>query len=90
MEELRELSGFVFQLRRPEDERERKIKLQVQHRDSGLITVNIDLDEDSYQKAIDAHRQHKKIRVSGVLKKERKEWYLIEPKGLEIIKGYFD
>jgi hypothetical protein len=90
VEELRELSGFVFQLRRPEDERERKIKLQVQHRDSGLITVNIDLDEDSYQKAIDAHRQHKKIRVSGVLKKERKEWYLIEPKGLEIIKGYFD
>jgi hypothetical protein len=91
--EKREISGFVFQLRKKPGEigeRERFIRLLTLTEDMGTLPVTIQLDERSYQLAIDAHKRMKKIQITGILEKIGRRWYLNEPEGLKIIEGIYD
>ncbi len=49
------------------------------------IPVTIKPDDDSYQLAIDAHKDSKMIRVTGILEKKGRTWYLNDPEGIELI-----
>ena len=86
--EKRELRGYVFQLRRkPEEdgEKERVIRIITSDEEGTALPVTIKLDEKSYQLAIDAHKDSKKIRVTGILEKKGRTWYLNNPEGIKLI-----
>ena len=90
--EKRELRGYVFQLRRkPEEdgEKERVIRIITSDEEGTALPVTIKLDEKSYQLAIDAHKDSKKIRVTGILEKKGRIWYLNNSEGIELINDAF-
>lgn len=82
--EKRELSGYVFQLRKKPTEKENVVRIVILE-EEGAMPVTIKPDDDSYHLAIDAHKDHKMIRVTGILEKRGRTWYLDEPEGIEII-----
>jgi len=82
--EKRELSGYVFQLRKKPTEKENVVRIVILEED-GAMPVTIKPDDDSYRLAIDAHKDRKMIRVTGILEKRGRTWYLDEPEGIEII-----
>jgi hypothetical protein len=85
--EKRELTGYVFQLRREpgeEGEKERIIRIFALGVEEKVLPVTIRLDDQSYRLAIDAHRDSKMIKIRGILEKVRRTWYLKEPEGLRI------
>jgi len=83
LKEMRELIGYVFQLRRKEGEKAKIGILTFSEEEARPVTIK--LDDKSYQLAIDAHKDSKMIRVTGILEKIGKRWYLNEPEGMEII-----
>lgn len=88
--EKRELSGFVYELRKKPGklaEKERFIRLMALTEERGILRVKIDLDEKSYQLAIDAHKRMKKVQVTGILEKIGRSWYLKEPEDFKMIEG---
>ena len=84
--EKRELSGYVFQLRRkPWEEGEKRIiKMFTVNEEGKLLPVKIKLDDEPYRLAIDAHKNEKMIRITGILEKVGSTWQLTEPECLEI------
>ncbi|MEA2075613.1 MAG: hypothetical protein U9O85_07775 [Euryarchaeota archaeon] len=91
--EKRELRGFVFELRKKPGklaEKERFIRLMALTEEMGNLPIKIELDEKSYQLAIDAHKRMKKVRVTGILEKIGRSWYLKEPEDFKIIEGIWD
>ena len=84
--EKRELSGYVFQLRRKQWEEGEKgiIKMFTVNEEGKLLPVKIKLDDEPYRLAIDAHKNEKKIRITGILEKVGSTWQLTEPECLEI------
>lgn len=88
--EVRELSGFVFELRKKPGkfaEKERFIRLMARTEERGILPVKIELDENSYQLAIEAHKRMKKVQVTGILEKIGRSWYLKEPEDFKMIEG---
>jgi hypothetical protein len=84
--EKRELSGYVFQLRRKPGEEGEKgiIKMFTVNEDGKLLPVKVKLDDEPYRLAIDAHKNEKMIRITGILEKVGSTWQLTEPECLEI------
>lgn len=82
--EKRELVGYVFELRKKPQERVNLVRIVI-FEDEGAIPVTINPDDDSYQLAIDAHKHSKMIRVTGILEKRGRSWYLDKPEGIKII-----
>ena len=85
--EKRELTGYVFQLKRkPEEKGEKERVIRIFALDVGekILPVTIKLDDQSYRLVIDAHRDEKRIKIRGTLEKVKRTWYLNEPEGLEI------
>jgi len=82
--EKRELIGYVFQLRKKPPEKENMVRIVILEEEEA-IPVTIKPDDDSYHLAIDAHKDYKMIRVTGILEKRGRTWYLDEPEGIEII-----
>lgn len=82
--EKRELVGYVFQLRKKPSEKENVVRI-VTLEEGGAIPITIKPDDDSYRLAIDAHKNSKMIRVTGILEKRGRTWYLDELEGIEII-----
>jgi len=70
--EKRELIGYVFHLRKKPTEKEKIIRILIFDEEGEAIPVTIKPDDDSYQLAIDAHKDSKMIRVTGILEKKRK------------------
>ena len=85
--EKRELTGYVFQLRKKpgvEGEKEGIIRILTFGDEEKALPVTIKLDDEAYRLAIDAHKLSKRIRLTGFLKKLGRTWYLTEPEGLKI------
>jgi hypothetical protein len=81
------IEGYVFYLRRiPIEAEENTIRILTSDLEEGEKSVTIKhLDEESYQKAISAHSSGNKIRITGILQKLERTWYLNRPQRLEII-----
>jgi len=81
------LVGLALSLTRnpKEEDKERTIRLVTSIEGLGVKTVTVPLDEASYRKAIDAHKDFKFISIRGNLEKINKRWYLSNPEDLEII-----
>lgn len=91
--EKRELTGYVFQLRkkpRVEGEKGGIIRILTFGDEEKALPVTIKLDDESYRLAIDAHKHSKMIRVTGTLEKVSRTWYLNEPEGLKITKEDYE
>ena len=88
--EKRELIGHVFQLRKKPPEKENIVRIITLDEEGEAIPVTIKPDDDSYHLAIDAHKDQKRIRVTGILEKIGRSWYLNEPTGIEIIKEDYE
>lgn len=84
IEEKRELIGYVYHLRRKEEEKG-EIKILTFDEEGEVIPVTIKPNDKSYQLAIDAHKDFKMIRVTGILEKIGRKWCLNEPEEMEII-----
>jgi len=83
--EKRELVGHVFQLRKKPAEKNNIVRIVTRDEEGETIPVTIKPDDDSYRLAINAHKDLKRIRVTGLLEKRGRTWYLNEPEGIEII-----
>jgi hypothetical protein len=81
------LIGLALKLvRNPkEEDKERTIQLITSIEGIGVKTVTVLLDEISYRKVVDAHRDIKFISIRGNLEKIKNRWYLTNPRELEII-----
>jgi hypothetical protein len=87
-DEKLELEGLVFQLTKKSPEDENIIKIYAIHEDKGVIPITIKLDVESYNVAIDAHKNRKPIRIAGILQKRGRTWFLKNPEGLKTIDKY--
>ena len=83
--EKRELIGYVFLLRKKPTEKENIIRMLTFDEEGEAIPVTIKPDDNSYQLAINSHKDSKMIRVTGILEKRGRIWYLNEPEGMEMI-----
>jgi hypothetical protein len=79
------LFGMALNLKRNPQEEENIIRLATTIEGRGDATVAIPLDEASYRRAVDSHKEERFIRVTGTLEKINGRWYLTSPEGLEII-----
>jgi len=81
------LIGLALNLTRNpnEEEKQRTIRLITSIEGIGVKTVTVPLDETSYRKAVDAHKDLRFISVRGSLEKIKNRWYLTNPEDLEII-----
>lgn len=80
------IEGYVLYLKRTLDGEENTIRVVTYDLEEGEKSVTIKhLDEVSYQNAIDAHSAVTKIRITGILQKLERTWYLTRPQRLEII-----
>ncbi len=73
--EKRELTGYVFQLRKKpgvEGEKEGIIRILTFGDEEKALPVTIKLDDEAYRLAIDAHKHSKRIRITGFFKKTQK------------------
>jgi len=70
----RRISGEVTLLEAGAETLYRTVRLNVG--EPGLKTVRVHLTEEQYQTAIDAHRNHRLLSVSGKLTRESKRWWL--------------
>ncbi len=87
-EEETTIEGYVFYLRRipaEEDNIIRILTFDLEEKEKSVVIKH--LDEESYQKAIHAHSTNNKIRITGILQKLERTWYLSNPQGLAIIGG---
>ena len=84
--EKRELSGYVFHLTKKPGEKGEKgiIKILTVNVEGKLLPVKIKLDDEPYYLAVDAHKNEKMIRITGILEKVGSTWQLTEPECLEI------
>ena len=80
-----ELDGYVFQLRKKPMEKEKIIRILTFDEEQDAIPVTIKPDDKSYELAIGAHKDSKRIRVTGILEKRGRIWYLNDPEGMKII-----
>lgn len=84
-EEKRELKGYVYQLTKKPEEEENTIRILASDDEGEALPVKIILDKESYDRAIDAHKDYKLIRITGTLNKVGRLWYLDNPEKLDII-----
>lgn len=82
-EERITLEGYVFQLKRKSPEEDNSIRMYLDE-DGEITPVEVKLDSESYDLAIDAHKYSQRIKITGILKKVNRKWYLNNPEGLEI------
>jgi hypothetical protein len=81
-----ELEGYVIQLKRDPNDKERTIKIIATAKSlSNILPVKTILNEEMYQVAIDAHRTQQKVSIFGILEKVGRFWYLKAPSNLRII-----
>jgi len=83
-EERITLEGYVIQLKRKSPEEDNSIRMLID-KDGDLKPVEVKLDRESYDLAIDAHKNSQLIEITGILKKVVRKWYLNNPEGLKIL-----
>ena len=66
-------------------EKEKIIRILIFDEERGAIPVTIKPDDKSYELAIGAHKESKRIQVTGILEKRGRIWYLKDPEGMKII-----
>ncbi|MGM0575278.1 MAG: hypothetical protein ACQEXJ_06070 [Myxococcota bacterium] len=84
-----ELEGYVQRLdREPPDDAARPgtvVLVTTLEDRPGTSKVWVELSPDHYQKAVDAHREARQVRLVGTLQRERRRYWLREATGLEVL-----
>ena len=84
-EEIITIEGYIPEMKRDELEPHHKTdkkRIKV-YAESKKINIYILLKEEDYKKACDAHKNKKKISITGLLTKIENRWYLEKPKNFQ-------
>jgi len=84
------ITGVIVQLRAEEADDEeqdegRQVTIRWELGGGRSLKIRVTLDADAYKDACDAHRDHRRVSVTGRPEKQGKFWVLTSPKGFSVL-----